>query len=177
MLSFESSLSNTADDSGDDDDDLSRFLLGLATSHATLGGSWVLDFHHWWYSSSRQSLLASINCLLRHAGEHSGSILLSRNRRGSQVWPRKYFLVITFPDLISLIRIKYRYFYHLIFKTDQMSLCVSIGNNLFQLDMLNLCCWFFLQNLIQPIRRTRAAQQQVKANLQEQPNDYIQFWP
>ena len=45
MLSFESSLLNTVDD-GDDDDDLSGFLLGLATSHAALGGSWILDFHH-----------------------------------------------------------------------------------------------------------------------------------
>ena len=44
VLSFESSLSNTADD-GDDDDDLSGFLLGLATSHTALGGSWVLVFH------------------------------------------------------------------------------------------------------------------------------------
>ena len=30
-------------DDDDDDGDLSRFLLGLATSHAALGGSWVLD--------------------------------------------------------------------------------------------------------------------------------------
>ena len=33
-------------DDDDDDDDLSGFLLGLAKSHATLGRSWVLDFHH-----------------------------------------------------------------------------------------------------------------------------------
>ena len=40
-------------DDDDDDDDcdnddyghLSWFLLGLATSRAALGGSWVLDFH------------------------------------------------------------------------------------------------------------------------------------
>ena len=50
MLSVESSLSNTVDDG--DDDDLSGFLLGLATSRATLGGSWVFDLHHWWYSPS-----------------------------------------------------------------------------------------------------------------------------
>ena len=43
MLSFESSLSNMVDDG---DDDLSWFLLGLATLRAALGGSWVLDFHH-----------------------------------------------------------------------------------------------------------------------------------
>ena len=36
-------------DDGDDDDDLSGFLLSLAISCSTLGGSWVLDFHHWWY--------------------------------------------------------------------------------------------------------------------------------
>ena len=31
---------------GDDDDDILGLLLGLATSHAAPGGSWVLDFHH-----------------------------------------------------------------------------------------------------------------------------------
>ena len=31
------------DDDDDDDDDLLRFLLILATSHAALGGSWVLE--------------------------------------------------------------------------------------------------------------------------------------
>ena len=47
MLTFESSLSNTVNDDDDgDDDDFSGFLLGLVTSHAALGGSWVLDFHH-----------------------------------------------------------------------------------------------------------------------------------
>ena len=30
-------------DDGDDDDDLSRLVLSLATSLAALGGSWVLD--------------------------------------------------------------------------------------------------------------------------------------
>ena len=44
MLTFESSLSNTVDDG--DDEDLSGFVLGLATSRATLGGSCVLDFQH-----------------------------------------------------------------------------------------------------------------------------------
>ena len=39
----------------DGDDDLSGFLLGMATSRAALGGSWVLDFYHWWYSPSRES--------------------------------------------------------------------------------------------------------------------------
>ena len=34
------------DGGADDVDDLSWFLLDLATSRATLGGSWVLDFHH-----------------------------------------------------------------------------------------------------------------------------------
>ena len=34
------------DDGDDDDGDLSGFLLGLATSRAALGGSWVLDFRH-----------------------------------------------------------------------------------------------------------------------------------
>ena len=38
MLSFESSLLNKVDD-GDDDDDLSGFLLGLVISRTTLGGS------------------------------------------------------------------------------------------------------------------------------------------
>ena len=38
-------MSNTIDD-GDDDDDLSGFLLGLAISRAALSCSWVLDFHH-----------------------------------------------------------------------------------------------------------------------------------
>ena len=41
-LSFKSSLSNTIDDG----DDVSGFLLGLATSRAALGGSWVLDVHY-----------------------------------------------------------------------------------------------------------------------------------
>ena len=55
MLSFESSLLHTVDDGDDDeDDDLSGFLLGLATSRVILDGSWVLDFHRWWYSPSRQ---------------------------------------------------------------------------------------------------------------------------
>ena len=40
MLSFESNLSNTVDDG----DDLSGFLLGLATLRTTLRGSCVLDF-------------------------------------------------------------------------------------------------------------------------------------
>ena len=31
-------------------DDFAGFLLGLTTSLAALGGSSVLDFHHWWYS-------------------------------------------------------------------------------------------------------------------------------
>ena len=40
MLSFESSLSNMVDDGDDDEDeDLSGFLLILATSCAALGGS------------------------------------------------------------------------------------------------------------------------------------------
>ena len=34
---------------------LSEFLLGLATSHAGLRGSLVLDFHHCWYSPNKQS--------------------------------------------------------------------------------------------------------------------------
>ena len=49
MLSFDSSLSNTVDDGDDDDDaddDLSRFLLGLNTSRAAPGGSWLLDFYN-----------------------------------------------------------------------------------------------------------------------------------
>ena len=44
MLTFESSLSNTVNEGDDDEGDLSWFLLGLATSRAALGGSWVLDF-------------------------------------------------------------------------------------------------------------------------------------
>ena len=28
---------------------------GQATSRTALGGSWVLNFHHWWYSPSKQS--------------------------------------------------------------------------------------------------------------------------
>ena len=34
------------DGDNDDDDDLSGFLLGLATSHAALDSSWVLAFYH-----------------------------------------------------------------------------------------------------------------------------------
>ena len=34
-----------ADVGGDDDHDLSGFLLSLATSRATLGGSWIINFH------------------------------------------------------------------------------------------------------------------------------------
>ena len=30
--------------------DFAGFLLGLTTSLVALGGSSVLDFHHWWYS-------------------------------------------------------------------------------------------------------------------------------
>ena len=42
-------MQNIVDDGGDDDDnDLSVFLLSLATSRTTLGGSW--DFHHRRYS-------------------------------------------------------------------------------------------------------------------------------
>ena len=74
MLSFESSLSNTVDDDDDDDDDLSGFLLGLPTSRAALCGSWVLDFHQ-----AGNPILASISRLLRHAGDDSGSILLTPN--------------------------------------------------------------------------------------------------
>ena len=33
-------------DGSDDDDDQSWFLLGLATSCAMLGDSWVSKFHH-----------------------------------------------------------------------------------------------------------------------------------
>ena len=48
MLSFESNLSNAVDDDDDPDgdDDLSEFLLVVATSRAALGDSWFLDFHH-----------------------------------------------------------------------------------------------------------------------------------
>ena len=48
--------------------DISGFL-GLFTSRPTLGGSWVLDFHNWWYSPAGNPLLASISRLLRHARE------------------------------------------------------------------------------------------------------------
>ena len=65
-----------------DDDDLSVFLPGLATSRVTLGGSWVLDFHHGSYRPSRQSP-TSISRLLRHAEEHSGSILLTPKPQGA----------------------------------------------------------------------------------------------
>ena len=34
------------DDDNDDDDDLSGVLLGLSTSRAAVGSSWVLDFNH-----------------------------------------------------------------------------------------------------------------------------------
>ena len=46
------------------DDDLSGFLLSMDTSHTAQGGTWVLVFHHSWYSPSRQSLLAFFSRLL-----------------------------------------------------------------------------------------------------------------
>ena len=33
-------------DDDDDDDEISGFLLGLAISPVTAGGSWITDFHH-----------------------------------------------------------------------------------------------------------------------------------
>ena len=72
LLFSEGSLSNTVDDS---DDDLSGFLLGLATSCVALGGSWVLDFHG--IAPACNPLLASISRLLRHAGENRGAILFT----------------------------------------------------------------------------------------------------
>ena len=68
-----------ADGVDDDEDDISGFLLGLAISRAILGGSWVLDFHHWWY-------IPGISCLLRHAGADSGSILLTPKPQGFVEW-------------------------------------------------------------------------------------------
>ena len=75
MLSFESRLSNTFDG----DDDLSGFLLGLATSRAR--STWFLGLRlsPLMVASADNPLLASISRLLRHAGEHSGSILLTPN--------------------------------------------------------------------------------------------------
>ena len=63
------------DDDDDDDAELSGFLLGLAISHTALLGSWVLDVHH--YRLNRQSPTCLHSRLLRHAGEHSDSILLA----------------------------------------------------------------------------------------------------
>ena len=74
MLSFESCLLNTVDDS---DDDLSEFLLSLASLRANLGGSWVLDFHHSGIAPAGNPLLAFISRLLRYS-EDSGSILLPK---------------------------------------------------------------------------------------------------
>ena len=51
----------------------SGYLLGLVTSCAAPRGSWVLNFHH----PAGNSRLDSISRLLRHAGKHSGSILLT----------------------------------------------------------------------------------------------------
>ena len=48
-------IQNTVEDGDDDDNDLSGFLLRLATSCAALGGSCIIDFHHWWYSPRRYS--------------------------------------------------------------------------------------------------------------------------
>ena len=83
MLSFEGScchqyrpnvihysLSNVVDNG--DDDDISGFLLGQATSHAALGGSWILDFPTESKDSASNPLLASNSCFLRHTGEDSG---------------------------------------------------------------------------------------------------------
>ena len=79
MLSFEIfSLSNTVDDG----DDLSGFLLGLATSCVALGGFWVLNFTTDGIAPAGNLLLASISRLLRHAGEDSGSILLTPKPQG-----------------------------------------------------------------------------------------------
>ena len=82
MLSFESSLSNAVDagDDDDDDNDLSGLLLGLATSRSTLGGSWILDLCD--VATAGNLILASISHLLQHAGEHSGSILLTPRPHG-----------------------------------------------------------------------------------------------
>ena len=74
MLSFESSLSNTVND-GDDDDALSGFLLGLATSRAALGCSWSFTTDGMTLACDPQ--LASICRLLRHARELIDSILLT----------------------------------------------------------------------------------------------------
>ena len=74
------SLSNTVDDG---DDDLSGFLLGLSTSHATLGGSWVETFTTDGIATAGNPLLAYISHLLRHAREHSGSILLTTKLQGA----------------------------------------------------------------------------------------------
>ena len=83
MLSFESSVLNTVDDG--DDDDLSGFLLSLATSRAALGGTWVLHFHTDGIAPGGNPLLASISHLLRHAGERNGSILLTPKLQGAQL--------------------------------------------------------------------------------------------
>ena len=40
-------------------------------------GPWVSDFHRWCTSSAGNPLLAFIDRILRHAGQHSGSILLT----------------------------------------------------------------------------------------------------
>ena len=56
MLSFYVVNIEYGDGGGNDDDDnLSGFLLDLATSRATLAGLWVLDVRHRWYIPSRQS--------------------------------------------------------------------------------------------------------------------------
>ena len=64
MLYFESSLSNTLHD--DDDDDVSVFLLSLATSRAALGGTWVLDFTIDGITPAGNLLFAFITRLSRH---------------------------------------------------------------------------------------------------------------
>ena len=50
-------------DDGNGIEELSQFLLGLSTLHATLDGSWVIDFHHRWYRPNMQAAHEA-GCLL-----------------------------------------------------------------------------------------------------------------
>ena len=52
-------------------------LLKLTTSRAGLGGSWSYTFAADGIAPAGNLLLSSVSRLLRHAGEHSGSILVT----------------------------------------------------------------------------------------------------
>ena len=78
-----------------DDDDLSGFLLGLATSHAAKGRSWVLDFIMVWMVWHQQAFayLPPLVTLydMQDAGKHSSSILLNTKLQGASEYNIRNF--------------------------------------------------------------------------------------